>query len=90
MGKTKGAYNAEFPAGTHVRIVDRNHLEEFKRTWHYHHPLTDEQLAYAGQRAQVKAVGFYHGGDELYTLAGVPGLWHECCLACVSSDDRPA
>jgi hypothetical protein len=22
-------------------------------------------------------VGFYHGGDELYELASVPGIWHE-------------
>jgi hypothetical protein len=25
-------------------------------------------------------VGFYHGGDVLYTLDGIPGLWHEQCL----------
>ena len=25
-------------------------------------------------------VGFYHGGDALYELEGVPGVWHEVCL----------
>jgi hypothetical protein len=25
-------------------------------------------------------VGFYHGGDPLYSLDGVPGVWHERCL----------
>lgn len=90
MGKTRGAYNAEFPAGTQVRIIDRDRLEEFKRTWRYHHPLTDEQLAYAGHSAQVNSVGIYHGGDELYTLDGVPGIWHECCLATVPAADQPA
>jgi hypothetical protein len=28
----------------------------------------------------VQEVGFYHGGDVLYQLRGVPGTWHECCL----------
>jgi hypothetical protein len=22
----------------------------------------------------------HHGGDELYKLKGVPGIWHEQCL----------
>ena len=26
------------------------------------------------------AKGFYHGGDELYKLKGMPGVWHEQCL----------
>lgn len=28
----------------------------------------------------MASVTFYHGGDELYELKGVPGLWHEACL----------
>jgi hypothetical protein len=80
MGKTKGLYNAEFAAGVTVRIVGRDRLEEFKRNWRYHHPLDGEQLAYGGTETTVKEVAFYHGGDELYTLDGVPGTWHECCL----------
>jgi hypothetical protein len=80
MGKTKGLYNAEFTAGTLVRIVGRDRLEEFKRNWHHHHPLEDEQLAYGGVKAKLKGVSFYHGGDELYTLEGIPGTWNECCI----------
>lgn len=85
MGKTKGPYNAEFPAGSQVQIVDSELLEDFKRTWYFHHPLTDELMAYAGHLARVKSVGYYHGGDELYTLDGIPGIWHECCLLSVTS-----
>jgi hypothetical protein len=63
-----------------VQIVDHDHLEKFKRTWRYHHPLSEQQLAYAGHVAEVTSVDFYHGGDELYNLAGIPGTRHECCL----------
>ena len=52
----------------------------FRRTWKSHHPLDDSQLAYAGQSAKVSNVSFYHGGDELYQLEGIPGIWHEACL----------
>lgn len=85
MGRTKGLYNAEFAAGAAVRIVERHHLEEFRRNWRYHHPLDEAQLSYGGTKATVKSVSFYHGGDELYTLDGVPGTWHECCLEELSS-----
>lgn len=27
-----------------------------------------------------REIGYYHGGDELYWLKGVPGVWHERCL----------
>jgi len=37
-------------------------------------------MAFAGSEAKVLTVGFYHGGDVLYTLKGVPGIWHELCL----------
>jgi hypothetical protein len=80
VGKIKGPYNAEFPTGTHVRVVERDVLEEFRKTWRYHHPLSEEQLDYGGHSARVKEVGYYHGGDELYTLDRIPGIWHECCL----------
>ena len=80
MGRTKGAYKAEFPAGTVVRVVNRPELDEFMRTWRFHHPLMEEQLPYAGVQSTVADVGFYHGGDELYHLEGVPGIWHESCL----------
>jgi len=49
-------------------------------TWRFHHPLTQDQIAYAGLRGRVADVGFYHGGDELYHVEGIPGIWHEVCL----------
>lgn len=80
MGKTKGPYKAEFPVGAKVRIAERPVLEEFRRTWKYHHFLQSEQLDYAGAAALVESIAFYHGGDEVYWLKGVPGVWHERCL----------
>jgi hypothetical protein len=80
MGKTRGPYKEEFPVGTHVRVANRDSLEEFARTWKLHHPLEPQQLERAGATATVTSVGFYHGGDELYQLEGVPGTWHEICL----------
>jgi hypothetical protein len=37
-------------------------------------------LLFAGHETRVKNVFFYHGGDELYELDNVPGIWHEQCL----------
>ena len=73
-------YEAAFPVGSNIRIRSRHELERFRREWKYHHPITDEQVGLAGQKATVEDVGFYHGGDPLYTLAGAPGFWHEECL----------
>ncbi len=73
-------YNESFPAGTWVRIAERAALDEFIETWKFHNPLKVEQLASAGSVAEVENVGFYHGGDALYTLKGIPGVWHEQCL----------
>jgi hypothetical protein len=83
MGKTKGPYKEEFPKGSAVQIVDRVRLENFLTTWNFHHKLEPDQLNYANNIAEVKSVGFYHGGDELYELKGVPGIWHEQCLSMV-------
>jgi hypothetical protein len=80
MGKTKGPYKEEFPRGSRVKIADRTFLEDFLRTWKFHHKLEPDQLKFADKIATVKSVGFYHGGDELYELDGVPGNWHEQCL----------
>jgi hypothetical protein len=88
MGRTRGAYREEFPVGTAVRVVDRNQLEAFMATWTLHNPLHADQLAFAGVTARVASVGFYHGGDELYLLEHVPGIWHEACLA-PASDGQP-
>ena len=53
----------------------------FLEAGQYHNELEPEQLEYAGRVAKVKAVEFFHGGDEIYTLEGVPGVWHEECLS---------
>ena len=81
MGKTKGINNAEFEVGSEVNIADRAFLEAFLEAGQYHNELEPEQLAYAGKIAKVKAVDFFTGGDEIYTLQGIPGVWHEECLS---------
>ena len=63
-----------------VRIAGRQILEEFREDWQFHDPLTPEQLLCADRSARVAGVGFYHGGDPLYSLENIPGVWHECCL----------
>src|ERR1043165_8668642 len=80
MGKKHGPYEADYPEGSVVKIAPRSELERFMREWKWHNKLQSEQLEYAGQEAIVGSVGFYHGGDELYTLDGIPGVWHEECL----------
>lgn len=80
MGKTKGPYKEEFPKGSKVKIADRPTLENFLKTWRLHNKLELDQLNYASRVVEVESVGFYHGGDELYRLKGVPGIWHEQCL----------
>lgn len=80
MGKSKGPYREEFPVGSMVRIAERALLENFLRSWKLHNKLRPEQLDYAGRTGRIKSVGFYHGGDELYEIEGMPGIWHECCL----------
>ncbi len=35
---------------------------------------------YAERLTTIEGVGFYHGGDPVYTLAGIPGQWLEQCL----------
>jgi hypothetical protein len=80
MGKLAGPYNPEYPKGTKVQIVSVDRLTEFFRSWNLHHPLDPVQLAYAGLVAEVESIAFYHGGDKLYILKEVPGIWHEVCL----------
>jgi hypothetical protein len=83
MGKTKMLYQEKFPVGSNVRIKDRPLLEEFHRTWKYHHPLSTEQIAYGGHSDFIVRVSFYHGGDVLYNLKTAPGIWHEALLEAV-------
>ncbi len=66
-----------FEVGDAVRIEKRETLERFRAEWNLHDPLTDAQMTYADRTAVVKSVGFYHGGDVLYVLDGIPGVWHE-------------
>jgi hypothetical protein len=73
-------YKEAFPTGTSVRVADRQFPELFIGEWKYHHKLVPEQLAYADREAKVEAVGFYHGGDPVYTLEDIPGFWLELCL----------
>ena len=75
-----GAYKEEFPAGSSVQILDTMELEEFARSWKYHHPLQRAQMEFAGKTGQIEGVAFYHGGDALYTIRDLPGFWHEQCL----------
>lgn len=73
-------YQERFPKGTCVRIAGKDALERFRDTWQYHHKLESVQLSYADCTTRVALVCFYHGGDVLYKLEGIPGIWHECCL----------
>jgi hypothetical protein len=77
-------YKEKFPIGAKVRITDARRLHEFQQTWKYHHKLSTEQLTHGGDICEVEKVGFYHGGDVLYELRGLPGLWHEQCLGPVT------
>ena len=81
MGKTRGLNIAEFGVGSQVRIADRSFLESFLEEGQYHNELEPEQLEFAGRVASVARVEFFHGGDEIYTLDGIPGVWHEECLS---------
>jgi len=77
----EGPYQARFPVGTKVRVVDDTSLRTFKSEWHWHHPLQEEQLRFAGLSTTVRDIAYYHGGDALYTLADTGDyIWHEPCL----------
>lgn len=80
MGKTKGVNVAEFEIGSQVCIADRAFLESFLEAGQYHNELEPEQLEFADRTATVQSVNFFHGGDEIYQLEGIPGVWHEECL----------
>jgi hypothetical protein len=71
---------AKFQEGTKVRITTRENLEEFLRTWKFHHKLDREQIEYAERSATVEKVFMYHGGDIIYQLENIPGLWHQHLL----------
>lgn len=77
-------YEAFFVVGALVRIADRQRLERFLKEWKFHNSLQPEQLEFAGKVAKVEKIGFYHGGDPLYVLESVPGVWHEECLETIA------
>lgn len=72
---------AKFQTGALVRVADRAALDDFARTWKFHNPLQAAQLEFAGHIAKIISSGMYHGGDMLYQLEGVPGIWHEQLLS---------
>lgn len=80
MGNDSFIYREAFPKGSTVKIQNRSFLENFLNSWKLHNRLSPEQLNYAEQIAEVESVGFYHGGDELYKLKNIPGIWHKQCL----------
>jgi hypothetical protein len=63
-----------------VRIADAERLREFRRTWTLHHKLAEEQIKHGRRVTQVAEAAMYHGGDVIYKLEGVPGIWHERLL----------
>lgn len=77
-------YKEQFPAGTRIRIKPRSFLKQFQRPeWVYHHPISDEQLNFAGVTDTVKSAVFGHG-VFFYLLFQTPGVWHEECLESVT------
>jgi hypothetical protein len=77
-------YKATFAKGSKVRVIPKAALVAFARDWKYHHNLQSEQMEYAGATSTVKEVSFYHGGDQLYVLDNIPGIWNEPCLELAS------
>jgi hypothetical protein len=71
---------AKYREGSIVLVSSRPTLDEFLHNWKWHHKLQPEQLDFAGRKAKVRASFMYHGGDVLYELEGIPGIWHEQCL----------
>jgi hypothetical protein len=79
-------YKADYPKGTLVKIASLRDLQEFRESWRFHHPIQPEQLTHADQISLVNSISFYHGGDVLYQLEGIPGTWHQCCLQAAPSN----
>ena len=84
MEKDENIYKQTFAISSKVKIANRSLLENFLNTWKLHNKLKPEQLDFADRIAEVESVGFYHGGDQLYKLKGILGIWHEQCLEAYS------
>ena len=70
------AYHAAFLCGEKLKIKPISFLRQYLRPeWPSHNPLEPEHLEFAGQRVSVSAVSYYHGGQILYQLRGIPGYW---------------
>jgi hypothetical protein len=80
-------YNEDYPVGSWVRVASKERLEDFARGWKLHNKLKPEQIEFANQVFRVANVTFYHGGDVLYELEAVPGIWHEVCLQSADKAD---
>jgi hypothetical protein len=78
--REKLIYKEKFPIRCEVIVAGRTELQDFLSNWKLHNPLQESQLEYADKKAVIESVGFYHGGDVLYKLEGIPGIWHERCL----------
>jgi len=70
-------YHPIFKKGDKIKINDKDYLLNFQRTWKYHHNITDDQIKYAERLAAVKDVYIYHGGEVMYALKSIPGIWLE-------------
>ena len=68
------AYHSAFDAGEYVTIADLETLQAFQQSWEWHHPLEDEQLAFAGTNDRIAGVSYYHGGTTLYEFAETPAI----------------
>ena len=79
-------YQEKYHVGSKVRIASHAELEAFQTEWRYHHKLGADQLEHAARVCKVASVYYYHGGDVLYQLEGVLGIWHEVCLHNVGPD----
>ena len=63
-----------------MRVKPRSVLKQFQRPqWEYHHPISDDQLEFAGLTDTIKYAVFMHG-VFFYMLFQAPGIWHEECL----------
>lgn len=87
LGPSSQPYKNKFEKGALVQVRSRAALEQFRREWKLHHSLSDDQMQFAGIRAGIRSVCYYHGGDVLYVLDCAPRCyWHEACL---EAGDRP-
>ena len=70
-------HRAAFSIGASVRIKERTELERFARDWTSTNSLTPHQFCDAGVAGVVDSVAFDDGGNPLYTLERIGGIWHE-------------